>query len=168
MTTRNDPALQNDINQLLYNVGRAITIWSDLEDRLFMCLTIAIDPNNINSLGAAFHSALTFKTKLDMCDTALKYHLKDNEELLSEWTRIFNRLSKHSKARSKIAHWPLIIIQYESHKEPVLQPSLTNFKATMTHINKEGDKLPRWNAGTVQEKTAIFSETKSRIMGFLE
>jgi len=168
MTTQNDADIQEAINLLNTKVGRAITIWSDLESILFMCFTIAIKAENINSLSAAFHSAMTFKTKLDMCDESIKYYLKNEEELLNEWSRIVNRLRKHSKSRAIIAHWPLMVIQYKTYKEPALRPSITNFKATLKHVQKEGDKMPTWNAETVEEKAVIFSKLNKEMWAFMK
>ncbi len=104
-------------------IGRAITRWSFVEERLgaiFMVCTsdVAAYPDGgLNFMDASvpqavFYAVESFRGKLNLVDAAMSSHLHQPEQwagdLKAEWARLREKTRKLSLRRNKLAHYTVL------------------------------------------------------------
>ena len=101
-------------------VGRAITQWSFVEDRLCnlfsVCVGSAVLSNKHGGIEFieswtpmwVFYAAEAFNTKRSLVDAAITAHVHmvpDEDALKAEWAKLSDKARKLSHKRNKLAHW---------------------------------------------------------------
>lgn len=115
---RHDPT-----EQMFALVGRAITQWSFVEDRLcsiYMICVGSVDATGPTSLRyydtevptAVFYSVENFRGKLAMVEAVICTRFSRlescGEEILSEWANLREKARKLSLKRNRLAHWTVL------------------------------------------------------------
>lgn len=114
-------------------VGRAITQWSFVEERLCSIFTVctsivAARPNSgIEYLDSQvpmeiFYSIENFRSKLGLVDAALTSRISMSspraDDVLVEWGRLKDKTRKLSLKRNKLAHWMVLPAFDYEHLHP--------------------------------------------------
>lgn len=98
-------------SKLYEEVGRALTLWSFIEEALCVLFARAIYPNRKTPIATAvqaYWAVLSFDAKLNMVDTAVRSRLLDDSKLMKSWNTLKNRLGEKSKKRNELAHGTVI------------------------------------------------------------
>lgn len=99
----------DQIGDFYVRLGMVLAAWQFVESTLAMIYAAAIGSQNYDALTASFHTPANFKTRLDMVREAVRRSGFD-EDLISEWKGLYNKTSRKSKLRNKVAH---SIVMYE-------------------------------------------------------
>lgn len=128
---------KKETEQMFALIGRAITRWSFVEERLcsiFLVCTsdVASDPGGgLNFMDSTvgnhvFYSVENFRGKLNLVDTSLNAYVPKSDEwaisLRSDWARLRDKTRKLSLRRNKLAHFT-VLPGYE-FDEGIVEPRL--------------------------------------------
>lgn len=92
---------------MLVAIGSALSNWQHVEAQVArVCLALITTDKKHRAASAAFHSVLSFRTKLDMTTAAAMMAL--DEPNLAEWRTLANRLDRKAKKRNELAHFSLV------------------------------------------------------------
>lgn len=102
---------EEHLRALHETIGAAISGWANVERALCQVFLYAIGaPNNTVhtfTAAAAFNSILSFKTKMQITETALLVSYR-GEPILDEWKTLRNRIERKEKMRNFLAHCALV------------------------------------------------------------
>jgi hypothetical protein len=88
-------------------LGKAVTQWQEVEQALAMIFLDAHTQSTRLRANVIFHTVLSFETRLDMVDAALK--ASRGTKFLAKWQTLFNRCSKRARRRNQLAHFGLMV-----------------------------------------------------------
>jgi hypothetical protein len=119
-------------------LGKAITQWQEVEQALAMLFLDAHTQDTWLRANVVFHSVLSFETRMDMVDAALK--VSRSKAFLAKWEPLFKRCAKRAKRRNQLAHFTLSVdpnrrAGYRCH----LRPSI--FDASIRYRRKRPPEL---------------------------
>jgi hypothetical protein len=81
--------------------------WQEVEQALAMLFLDAYTRETWLRANVVFHSVLSFETRMDMVDAALK--ASRSKAFLANWQPLFNRCAKRAKRRNQLAHFTLVV-----------------------------------------------------------
>lgn len=114
---------QEATEQMFALVGRAITQWSFVEERLCSIFQICTSTVSARPEGgiefldgyipmSVFYSVENFRSKLGMVDAAISSSLASagdwSDEIRIEWDKLRRRTHRLSRKRNKLAHWTVL------------------------------------------------------------
>jgi hypothetical protein len=97
-------------------LGRAIAAWQMVEGILFIIFRELVRPGPLEGarpLSAAFHTAPSFRGRLDMTNAAAKEAMPEN--LFEEWKKLYTRTIYRAKRRNVVAH---SVVAFEPFAKP--------------------------------------------------
>lgn len=120
-----DPTTDELTEQMFAAVGRAITQWSFVEDRLCSLFSVCVGSAVSSKHGGiefieswipmwVFYAAESFNTKRALVDAAIAavlYRGPQAGELKAEWATLSDKARKLSHKRNKLAHWTVFPAQ---------------------------------------------------------
>ena len=102
----------------------AVTQWTMVEAELFRVFHNLLRAPNQDSASAVFHSALNFRTKLDMVDATARIALDKHPKQIDRWSKLFNILEKKSKIRNRVVHSMKVNTAGKAGRRICLRPSI--------------------------------------------
>ncbi len=152
------PATLQQRDQVFFEcLGRTIGQWQLIEMQLFRIYARLVRAENTDVASAAFHSVISFATRLDMTEASAKVKLADQPPF-PVWRALHKRTVRLSKRRNLLAHFIVVYgvtsggtPSFDEHG-PFLRPSIfdvTRQPATgsarinATRIKTIGDSFER-------------------------
>lgn len=120
------PTIQEQQRLFFERLGHALGQWQLVEMQLFRVFARLMRCENAQVASAAFHSVISFATRLDMTEAAAKVGIAD-QAMFSRWHALHNRAVKRSKRRNLLAHFIVIYgvnAATVAEHGPFLQPSI--------------------------------------------
>lgn len=103
-------------------VGRALTIFSGIENEVCTLFTIAVRNSHSNQAAAAYWAVTSFDARLRMVSAALRVSLKGDHLTFKKWnTVVVPNLSSLNAIRNKLAHGTVVGFRYSTLKNPELR-----------------------------------------------
>jgi hypothetical protein len=155
------PAISGERGRFYAAIGFAISQWQHVEVALaniFVSLTRSADGGAAN---AAFFSAISFSTKLDMVDAAARMRFFSHH-LLPEWDTLYDVTHSKSKIRNNLAHFMSAIhVERQDKYRYYLQENVFDWN------NFAKTKSPRYNFVNIENEARSFGEIAQKLITFL-
>lgn len=124
-----DAPLEEEYEKVYTELGRAITKWQSVEAELARTFTSATAGGNYAS-NVAFHTILSFDSKLTMTTAVITFVYRDDPQLHEEWNNLRNRLARRNDKRNRLAHFAISCSSENSSGHRVhLRPNVADMRA---------------------------------------
>jgi hypothetical protein len=108
-------------------IGRALTIWSSVEDALCYVYCRAISRGEWTYTEKAYWAVVSFEARLKITDRLVKARLEGRVAALAEWLTIHDLIRDHNTERNKLAHGSVLQMPYSNSRMP--EPKIDLFFA---------------------------------------
>jgi hypothetical protein len=165
--------------QTFAEVGKAITTWGFVEERMYLIFTICtgnvIPADNDGGRWLldhwvpmwVFYSLETFHAKRTILDAAVTGHVygaKQEEQLLAEWGKLSQKARELASKRNKLAHWTVVPAQHSgsgAEHEPIVPARLLPTVGSPnywreTGLKPSGKALTRIQIGHLNKAFRLF------------
>jgi len=160
-----DDEMYYEEKEFYYALGRAVSQWADVEDRLYLLYQKIINSDNFFGMSASYFSNINFSNKFDMVDKVLRASHYD-ESILKEWGKISERIRKKNIHRNRIAHYSTTFNNLKKPGERIyLSPSVSNINAALAK-NTLSEKHT-YTTRKLEELVPVFSKLASDIHDFV-
>ncbi|MER8816312.1 hypothetical protein [Mesorhizobium sp. M0965] len=113
-------ALSNQ-DQLFLNVGKCLTAWNMVEERVLNLLEYAHQRGGfgIAEINVGYWAVVSFEARLKWCNAVVSFRTRgDNyKELAETWNALNNKLIAKARKRAEIAHGSVINVKPSSASE---------------------------------------------------
>jgi hypothetical protein len=130
------PSEVTDYERFKLAVADALARWQAVEIYLQEFFVTAISSPDGRWSAAAYNAVKAFGAKLDMLHEILLYRLP-SPELVKEWKKLRDKLSKHSRRRNKLVHWTFLGTFTETNKETYTYVSMPFGDARIGETGKQ-------------------------------
>ena len=134
-------------------LGRTISQWQEVEAALSRIFCDLANPQAGSIANVAFHTVLSFDSKLGMTHAAVGLGVNDVGR--AEWSPLHNRASRRNDRRNQLAHF---MVAYDPTRKPGyryhLRPNIFDARALL----KWGDHPPVLNTCQLMASGASFSK----------
>lgn len=120
--------LPRDAATLIYEIGRAVTIWQHLENTLgeLFCDLLGEGGQLEGPARAAYCSVLNLGIRTDMVNAAVRASVK-LPDLLATWKTIYDGINQKAKLRNRIVHSSMVEDRRARTKGYWLAPSPVDY-----------------------------------------
>ena len=139
--TANSSDLETEQMAMFAAIGKAIARWSAFELHLCEVFTHCMGPSypigdqnfyafDNQAAGGAFYAVESFRGKLSLTDKALRSrlrHMQSPDNLSAEWKAVFDKASKQSKFRNRLAHWNVLTFLSEKTGRVRMVPPIKGY-----------------------------------------
>lgn len=145
--------LPRDAGTLIYEIGRAVTVWQHLENSLGMlfCDLVGEGDKSGGPARAAYCSVLNLGIRTDMVNAAMRAVIKD-ADVLRAWAEIYSGINQKANLRNRIVHSSMVEDRRARTKGYWLAPS---------PVDEIGFEKARIGAGRQADANQIYLWTLS-------
>ncbi|MEG6508825.1 hypothetical protein V6C03_07560 [Methyloligella sp. 2.7D] len=115
--------MSEETEELFAAVGRAISEWAFVESALARLFSLSVHSSHPSAAEAAFYSATSFRTKLELLTSALAISSPNSTHC---WKALCRKLTKRSKKRNHLAHFHFLIRSDDKGCSVRLAPPMGN------------------------------------------
>lgn len=149
------------ISRFFDSLGRAITVWQNVEMSLHEIYQRTIAPAVPGAESAAFHAITSFNTKVGMVNAAISFRFFDKPLILGEWGKIRDDATEKARRRNQFVHFVTYIMFDEKRPEDRLR-----LEPHLGDTRFQGRDKPRLRMSEVAAITDRFDVLAKRMMRF--
>ena len=140
-------------------VGRCLEKWAWVETNLALLMMGLMRHRRGNLVGAAFHSAVSFRAKLKMVDAIAQQTLAG--QWLQNWDKLRDRIRRRSEKRNQIAHFHLM-----GHGKPTAPLEMRLHPYWSITRNLPAPKNEGLTAEQLHQRADLFTELSFEVLEF--
>ena len=160
-----DKEMYYEEKEFYYALGRAISQWADVEERLYLLYQKIINSDNFFGMSASYFSIINFSNKLDMVDKVLRASYFD-DKILKKWDKISDRIRTKNIHRNHLAHYSTTFNNLKKPGDRIyLSPSISNINAALA--KKTLSKKHTYNTRRLEELVPVFAKLAKDIHNFV-
>jgi hypothetical protein len=148
--------------QYYHALGKALTQWQQVEKSLAAIFSGAVNPTSQLSANAAFHTVLSFDSKLGMTHSAIAFAFRGTRAI-EAWSPLHNKAGRRNNRRNQLAHFT---VDFDPRRRPGyrlhLRPSLFDMRAYL----KWGNAPPTLNVCQIVASGNSFEKLANDLLTF--
>jgi hypothetical protein len=165
-------------DKLYLAVGRCLTAWNHLEERVANIIEILTkrDPEQdlVPEISIGYWAVVSFEARLKWCNAVVTYRTTQNPKfahLQEEWSALNNSLIRKAKKRAEVAHGS-VVTMFDDDLTGSVTAFVPFFQSYVSRANYDDLLRPFWkntktlSVAEIEDRTASFERLRQRLVVF--